>query len=78
MAAWSLVLQAELDEIVKMAKVLAVSRSDSLEGRGHWLLWVAAWGSIFTKYAGDEVFEGEKGLFHPGVRPLLGGSMEIK
>lgn len=62
MAAWSLILQAELDEIVEkglqsswlsseamMAEVLAENRSDSPEGRGHQLLWVAAGESISTK-----------------------------
>jgi len=55
-------LQAELDEIVEMglesswlsseepmAKVLAEHKSDSAEGRGHQLLWVAARGDVSTK-----------------------------
>lgn len=54
MAAWSLILQAEVGEIVElglqsssqsseeiMAGVLIESRSDSLEGRGCWL-WIGA------------------------------------
>lgn len=85
MAAWSLILQAELDEIAEMglqsswlsseemmAKVLAENRSDSPEGRGHQLCIAAGGAYLPNRNPRDQVFEGER-PFSPWSRASLGG-----
>lgn len=88
MAARSLILQAELDEIVEKGFQSSWLSSEAMMAKG---TGVTAQKEEDTSCCGlqlgraclpsrnprDQVFEGEKGLFHPGLRPLLGDSMEM-